>query len=87
MPPKKIINSSSETFTETADAFSAMLTQFIKAKEGRPNNREYQWSPRDIMYVQAALDEMSADQRNLFRESIKEYQILRAIFVPNQGSA
>ena len=39
------------------------------------------------MYVQAALDEMSADQRNAFRESIKDYQILKVIFVPNQGSA
>jgi hypothetical protein len=87
MPPKKVINSGSETFTETADAFSAMLTQFIKSKEGRSNSHEYQWSPRDIMYVQAALDEMSADQRNAFRESIKEYQILKVIFVPNQGSA
>ena len=87
MPPKKVINNESDTFTETSDAFSAILTQFIKAKEGHPNNHEYQWSPRDIMYVQAALDEMTADQRNAFRESIKEYQILKVILVPNQGSA
>jgi len=87
MPPKKEMNNESGSFTETADAFSAILTQFIKAKEGRPNNHSYQWSPRDIMYVRAALDEMTADQRNAFRESVKAYQILKVIRVPNQGSA
>ena len=34
MPPRKVMNNESDTFTETADAFSAILTQFIKA-EGR----------------------------------------------------
>ncbi|MGC1454561.1 MAG: hypothetical protein WA946_05170 [Nitrospirota bacterium] len=87
MPPKKEMNNESDTFTETADAFSAMLIQFIKVREGYPHNHEYEWSPRDILYVQAALDEMTADQRNAFRESIKEYQILKVIRVPNQGSA
>ena len=77
----------SETFTETADAFSAMLLQFVKMQEGHPHNHEYEWSARDIMFIRAALDEMTADQRNSFRESIKEYQILKVISVPNQGSA
>ncbi len=34
-----------DNFTETADAFSVMLTQFIKIKEGHPHNQEYKWSP------------------------------------------
>ena len=83
----KVMNSDLDTFTETSDAFSAMLIQFIKTKEGHPHNHEYEWSPRDILYVQAALDELTANQRNAFRESVKEYQILKVISVPNQGSA
>lgn len=87
MPPKKVINNNSDTFAETSDAFSAMLSQFIKVKEGFPHNYEYHWSAKDILYIRAALDEMTADQRNVFRESIKNYQIAKVIFIPNQGSS
>jgi hypothetical protein len=87
MPPKKVMNDNSDTFTETSDAFSSMLTQFIKTKEGHPHNHEYQWSSIDILYIRAALDEMTANQRNVFRESTKDYQIVKVIFVPNQGSS
>lgn len=81
------MNDNSDTFGETSDAFSAMLSQFIKMKEGHPHNHEYQWSSKDILYIRAALDEMTADQRNAFRDTFKDYQIVKVIFVPNQGSA
>jgi len=87
MPPKKVMNNDTATFSKTGDAFSAMLTQFTKMKEGHPHNHGYQWSAKDLMYIRAALDEMTADQRNAFRESIKDYQIAKVIFVPNQGSS
>jgi hypothetical protein len=87
MPPKKTINKDSFIFTKTSDTFSSMLTQFIKVKEGYPYNHEYQWSAKDIKYVRAALDEMTPDQRNVFRKSIQNYQITKEIFLPNQGSA
>jgi hypothetical protein len=87
MSSKKITNNETGTFTENSDAFSAMLTQFVKVKEGHAYNHEYQWSVQDIKYIRAALDEMTADQRNAFREKIKNYQIAKIINSPNQGSA
>ncbi len=87
MPSKKITSNESSSFTDNSDAFFAMLIQFIKVKEGYAYNYEYQWSAKDIKYIRAALDEMTADQRNVFRESIKNYQIAKIIIGPNQGSA
>ena len=76
-----------DNFSETAAAFSAMLTQFIKIKEGHPHNREYKWSEKDLYYIQAALEQMTTEQRNVFRDNFKDYQIVKLISILNQGSA
>ena len=43
MSTNNSINNDSVSFTETSDAFSVMLSQFIKVKEGYPHNHDYRY--------------------------------------------
>jgi hypothetical protein len=74
-------------FVEDAEAFFTMLVQFVELKEGRPHNHDYQWSVREVLYVRAAMDEMTQDQRSAFQERFKDYQITKIISLQRQGSA
>ena len=74
-------------FNEDSDAFFAMLVQFVKVKEGSPHNHSYQWKTVDLLYVRAALDEMSQDKRNDFCNLLKDYQITKVLSIPPQGSS
>lgn len=74
-------------FVEDAEAFYTMLVQFVELKEGHPHNHDYQWSVRDALYVRAAMDEMTQDQRSAFQDRFKDYQITKIISLQCQGSA
>jgi hypothetical protein len=74
-------------FVDDAEAFYTMLVQFVVLKEGHPHNHDYQWSVRDVLYVRAAMDEMTQDQRSAFQERFKDYQITKIISLQHQGSA
>ncbi len=77
----------SKQFSDDAQAFYAILIQFVESKEGVPRNPYYQWSGKDLLYVRAALDELSQELRSDFQERFKEYLITKLIAVPRQGSA
>ena len=74
-------------FVEDAEAFYTMLVQFVVLKEEHPHNHDYRWSVRDVLYVRAAMDEMTQDQRSAFQERFKDYQITEIISLQRQGSA
>jgi hypothetical protein len=87
MASDKLTNNNLNNFAEDAEAFFAMLAQFIKMKEGHPHNHNYQWSVKDILYIQAALDEMTEVQRSAFRAHFRDYQIVKILPIPRQGAA
>jgi hypothetical protein len=82
MPKPNPIN-----FVEDAEAFYSMIVQFVVLKEGPPHNHDYQWAVRDVLYVRAAMDEMTQDQRSAFQERFKDYQITKIIALQRQGTA
>jgi hypothetical protein len=87
MESKKLSKNNDGDFAEDAAAFFAMLVQFVKIKERHPHNHDYQWTLKDILYIQAALDEMPEDQRSAFREYFRDYQIFKILPIPRQGSS
>jgi hypothetical protein len=74
-------------FVEDAEAFYTILVQFVELKKGPTHNHDHQWSYKDILYVQAALDELTQARRAAFQERFKDYQIEKLLPIQCQGSA